>query len=164
MSHSSSSLRIRNALGFVVALVTAACGGAQRAEGGNVADASGSGAAAPPQTFPEQVTLGQTLYGKKCASCHGSSGEGGEGPRLVGLSQGALPLDPPPGARVRHSRFTTVMDVADFVVHNMPPNQAGSLSDEEYFSVLAFDLKANGIDLGDKKLDADLAKTLVIPR
>lgn len=46
----------------------------------------------------------------------------------------------------------------------MPPNQSGSLSDEEYFSVLAFDLKANGIDLADKKLDGELAKTLVIPR
>jgi hypothetical protein len=38
------------------------------------------------------------------------------------------------------------------------------LSEEEYFSILAFDLKANGIDLGDRKLDAALAKTLEVPR
>ena len=46
----------------------------------------------------------------------------------------------------------------------MPPNAPGSLSTEDYFAVLAFDLKANGIDLGDKKLDAELAKTLEVPR
>jgi hypothetical protein len=39
-----------------------------------------------------------------------------------------------------------------------------SLSTEEYFAILAFDLEANGIDLGVQKLDAVLAKTLVIPR
>ncbi|MGO9837922.1 MAG: hypothetical protein ACLP1X_27370 [Polyangiaceae bacterium] len=35
---------------------------------------------------------------------------------------------------------------------------------EQYWDILAFDLKANGIDLGDKRLDGALAKTLVIPR
>jgi hypothetical protein len=37
-------------------------------------------------------------------------------------------------------------------------------SDEQYFAILAFDLKANGIDLGDEKLDAALAATLEVPR
>ena len=46
----------------------------------------------------------------------------------------------------------------------MPPTAPGSLKPEEYWSILAFDLKANGIDLGDKKLDAELAKTLEVPR
>lgn len=83
---------------------------------------------------------------------------------MVGLSDGALPLEPPADRNARKTEFKTVMDVAAFVVQNMPPNEAGSLDTEEYFSILAFDLKANGIDLGTKKLDADLAKTLVIPR
>ena len=61
-------------------------------------------------------------------------------------------------------KFETVADVADFVVHNMPPKAPGSLSADEYFAILAFDLKANGIDLGDKKLDGALAATLEIPR
>jgi hypothetical protein len=46
----------------------------------------------------------------------------------------------------------------------VPPNAPGSLTEEQYWDILAFDLKANGIDLGDKKLDAALAKTLEIPR
>jgi len=46
----------------------------------------------------------------------------------------------------------------------MPGDSPGSLSEDQYWSVLAFDLKANGIDLGDKKLDGALAVTLTIPR
>ena len=117
-----------------------------------------------PNNFAEQVALGQRLYGEKCAHCHGASGEGGEAPRVVGLSDGALPLQPPADRKARKTEFKTVMGVAEFVVQNMPPNEAGTLDTEEYFSILAFDLKANGIDLGSKKLDAELAKTLVIPR
>jgi cytochrome c len=144
-----------------------ACGGARPAEGGTPAETPttmNDADAAAPTTFAEQVTLGQRLYGEKCGHCHGASGEGGEAPRVVGLDQGALPLTAPADRKLRKTEFKTVMDVAEFVVQNMPPNQAGSLTTEEYFSVLAFDLKANGIDLGDKKLDAALAKTLVIPR
>ena len=83
---------------------------------------------------------------------------------MVGLDKGALPLDPPPTAKYRKSQFKTVADIADFVVKNMPPNKGGSLSTEEYLAILAFDLKANGIDLGDKKLDLPLAATLTVPR
>jgi cytochrome c len=110
------------------------------------------------------VTLGQKLYGEKCASCHGNSGEGNRAPAVVGLSKGALPLDPPATAKARKQQFKTVADVADFVVKTMPPDSPGSLSQDEYWSILAFDLKANGIDLGDKKLDGALAPTLTIPR
>jgi cytochrome c len=143
-----------------------ACGGARPAESGEPADAATTNDTAPaaPTTFAQQVALGQKLYGQQCSHCHGASGEGGEAPRVVGLDQGALPLEPPAERKFRKTQFKTVMDVAEFVVQNMPPNAAGSLSSEEYFSILAFDLKANGIDLGDKKLDAALAKTLVIPR
>lgn len=103
------------------------------------------------------------LYGEHCASCHGDSGQGGEGPPLVGLQSGALPLDPPEGAQVRTQPFRTVADIAAFVVANMPPGQAGSLAEEEYWSILAFDLKANGIEL-DQPLTPELAATLEVPR
>ena len=106
-----------------------------------------------------QVELGGKLFGAKCAGCHGDSGQGtSNAPRVVGLSEGALPLDPPPSAKYRKEQFKTVADVAGFVVKAMPPKAPGSLSEEEYFSILAFDLKANGIDLGDKKLDAVMVK------
>jgi cytochrome c len=118
---------------------------------------------AAPATFADQVSLGQTLYGANCAGCHGASGEGGKAPPVVGLDKGALPLDPPPGAKYRKTQFKTVADIAAFVVKSMPPTAPGSLSEEQYWAILAFDLKANGIDL-PQKLDAALAPTLDVPR
>lgn len=129
-------------------------------------DAAGSGDAGPkaPATFAEQVELGQQLYGTNCAVCHGDKGQGtGDAPRLVGLDQGALPLKAPDTRMLRHEDFVTVGDVASFVAMNMPPNKAGSLSNEQYLAILAFALDANDIML-DKKLDPDLAETLTIPR
>jgi S-disulfanyl-L-cysteine oxidoreductase SoxD len=133
----------------------------------------GGGSAQPPvtppatttaQNFAGQVTMGQKLYGEKCASCHGDSGEGKKAPAVVGIAKGALPLDPPATAKARKNQFKTVADIADFVTKTMPPDSPGSLSADEYWAILAFDLKANGIDLGEKKLDATLAPTLTVPR
>jgi cytochrome c len=116
-------------------------------------------------TFAEQVAHGQTLFAENCAECHGNSGQGTEdAPRLVGLKEGALPLDPPASRKFRKSRFVTVADVAEFAMANMPPKKAGTLTADEYLAVLAFDLKANGIDLGQEPLTMAKAKTLTIPR
>jgi len=164
-----TSRSILIALGFV-----AACGGSQApaaesaSEAGAPEPAATTGGETPapvePQTFADQVALGQTLYGEKCAGCHGDAGEGTEhGPRVVGLAEGALPLDPPAERKVRKTQFKTVADVATFAVQNMPPKKPGSLQEYEYWSILAFDLKANGIEL-PQKLDAALAPTLEIPR
>jgi len=65
---------------------------------------------------------------------------------------------------LRRIPFDTVGDVAEFVMRTMPLNAPGRLSDEQYYSVLAFDLEENGIDLGAKKLDGALADSLEIPR
>jgi len=146
-------------------LLALSCGGgetpppATAAEAATVAPEVG-----PPATFAEQVTLGRTLYAENCAKCHGDNGEGTKGaPAVVGLDKGALPLDPPESRQYRKSKFETVADVADFVVKNMPPNKAGTLTAEQYYAILAFDLKANGIEL-DKKLDGDVAQATKIPR
>jgi cytochrome c len=137
-------------------LLVLACGG------GTPSPSTPNAAAADP--FARQATTGAELYTKNCASCHGPHGNDGKAPPVVGLAQGALPLDPPPGAKIRKTQFKTVGDVADFVAKTMPPRAPGSLSGDEYYAILAFDLKANGIDLGDKVLDPGLAGTLEIPR
>ena len=100
-----------------------------------------------------QVAQGEKLFAKHCAKCHGKSGEGSKkAPPIVGKE--ALPLDPPPGAKIRKSQFHTAQDVAEFISTKMPANKPGSLKPDEYYDILAFDLKANGVDVGDKKLDA----------
>ena len=132
--------------------------------GAEPAPTPGTEAPATPTTFDEQVALGQTLYGANCAGCHGDAGQGtAQAPPVVGIDKGALPLDPPASAKGRKVQFKTVADIAAFVVKNMPPKAPGSLTEEQYWSILAFDLKANGIQL-DKKLDGALAATLTVPR
>ena len=145
-------------LSLISTLAATACGGTTGYA------KSGRDAAPPaPANFSAQVARGSEVYTARCAKCHGKGGEGSAGaPAVVGPT--ALPLDPPSAAKLRKSRFVTVADVADFVVENMPPGAPGTLSEEDYYSVLAFDLKANGIDLADKKLDGALAASLIIPR
>ena len=147
-------MRLFTLAGFVC--LFAACGG------GN--DQAKAPESAAPQTFADQVALGQTIFADKCAKCHGDAGQGTDkAPRVVGLQEGALPLDPPPERKFRKNQFKTVGDVADFAMANMPADNPGSLTPEQYLAVLAFDLKANGINL-DKKLDRETANTLTIPR
>jgi mono/diheme cytochrome c family protein len=118
-----------------------------------------------PATFADQVAHGKTLFAANCAKCHGDAGQGtDDAPRLVGLEEGALPIEPPASRQVRKSRFVTVADVAAFAMANMPPKKVGTLTADEYLAVIAFDLKANGIDLGQERLTMDKAKTLTIPR
>lgn len=119
--------------------------------------------AGPENPFDAQVSRGAELYADHCAQCHGADGRGTtEGPALVGLDSGALPLDPPAGA-VRSTQFKTVGDVAAFAAPNMPPANPGGLQADEYYAILAFALSANGITL-EQELTAALAEELVIPR
>ncbi len=141
-------------------LLAAAC--ATGNEGAAPGPSTPPAAAAP--SFQEQVAAGRKLYEEHCADCHGDEGEGGtKAPRVVGLAQGALPLNPPADRKYRKNRFVTVADVADFVVPNMPPGKGNSLPADQYWDILAFDLHANGVDL-PKPLTPELAKTLTIPR
>ena len=134
---------------FALGLLTAACGGGApetRTATPNAGTTSGA-----PATADEQVALGQKLYGQKCASCHGSGGQGdANDPAVVGKD--ALPLDPPAKAKYRKTKFQTAQDIAAFVKTSMPADSPGTLTDEEAYAILAFDLHANGVKL-DKKVD-----------
>jgi mono/diheme cytochrome c family protein len=134
---------------FLLAMAGAACGGA-----------SAEGAATTSASSGDQAGNGKQLFAKNCASCHGAAGEGGgQVPALVGKT--ALPLDPPSGSS-RKAKFHTAADVFQYVKANMPPGGAGSLTDEQYAAILAFDLKANGVDLTGKKVDPTTAPTFVL--
>jgi mono/diheme cytochrome c family protein len=110
---------------------------------------------------PDQVTEGAQLYAKYCSSCHGDDGTGSKkSPPVVGKN--ALPLDPPPGAKVRKTQFHTAKDVLDFIEKSMPAKKPGSLKPAEYEAILAFDLKANGVDVTGKHIDAASAAKIVL--
>ena len=105
-----------------------------------------------PAIPEDQVAMGGKLYGQYCAKCHGAAGEGTDkAPPVVGPS--ALPEKPRPGSK-RGADFKTALDVALFVKKAMPGDDPGSLTDDQYFAILAFDLKANGVDVTGKRIDA----------
>ncbi|MDR5683700.1 MAG: cytochrome c [Armatimonadota bacterium] len=85
--------------------------------------------AAQPQ---EQVERGRTVFQNACARCHGGQGEGGEGPRLIGPGNGL-------------AGYLDAQTLFNFVSTNMPVDDPGSLSAEDYWAVLAFLLDANGL-------------------
>ncbi len=104
----------------------------------------------------DQAAEGQKLFAKHCAKCHGDAGQGTKkAPPVVGKD--ALPLDPRPNQKVRKTQFHTAQDVAEFVSTKMPANKPGSLKPDQYYDILAFDLKANGVDVSNKKIDATTA-------
>jgi cytochrome c len=116
--------------------------------------------------FPEQVEAGQHLFAEHCAKCHGASGEGNlrkNAPRLVGVAQGeALPLEPAAASKVRKSEFRTAADVERFVREHMPADAPGSLTEDQYWALVAFTLKENGIDLGKEHLDSTLGSGVLL--
>lgn len=108
---------------------------------------------------PVTAERGAALYGANCASCHGDAGQGTDrAPPVVGPE--ALPLEPRPGSK-RDVRFRTALDVFNWVKVAMPGDDPGSLTDDEYLSIMAFDLGANGVTL-DKPLDAEVAASIVL--
>lgn len=117
---------------------------------GKQAPKPAEGRPSTPTTFAGQVALGETLFAQRCARCHGERGEGSFAPRLIGLEQGAL------------RSFATADELADYIIRFMPPGGGGSLTREEYFSVVAFGLKANGIPVKDAILDDKVASEIAL--
>lgn len=143
---------------FGLALISSAlaCGGGNRQPGETPSTAQ-QGAAA---TAAEQIEQGKKAYTQDCSGCHGASGQGTQkAPAVVGKD--ALPLNPRPEQKLRKNQFHTMQDVFDFTKANMPPT-GPKLSDEQYWNILAFALKANGVDLAGKKLDATTAPSVVL--
>lgn len=112
---------------------------------------SGSGVGSVAATDAKsQAAQGATLYVDHCGTCHGDGGQGtpGGAPPVVGKD--ALPLEPPASAKYRNAMFHTARDVFDFVKANMPAKAPGTLSQDQYLAIIAFDLSANGVDLSGK--------------
>ena len=87
-----------------------------------------------PSPLTEQATVGEELFQDHCSGCHGGA--------------------------VNVSSFATAADVFDYVSVNMPRNAPGSLTQSEYYGIVAFDLAENGVDLKGQTLDAASAPSV----
>src|SRR5687767_4831030 len=118
--HRATSIVTIRRIGLAAALLAAGCGGAS------------SGANAPA-SGGDQVAAGESLFKKRCASCHGSDATG---PKVMGA--GALPKDPPASAKMRSVPFHTAADLLGWVEKKMPPGDAESLTPAEHAAVVAY--------------------------
>jgi mono/diheme cytochrome c family protein len=85
----------------------------------------------------EQAKRGGDIYGINCASCHAS------------LNNHTGPV-----FRARWAGYT-VADLFLFVRENMPKNDPGALTEDEYLAVVAYLLKLNDMPVGNAPLTAD---------
>lgn len=90
----------------------------------------------------DQAANGQTLYQAHCAACHGAKLEGAGAPAL--------------DAATLYIDWGTADTLYLMLSKSMPPQNPGTLKEDEYVSILAYILKANGFPEGTKPLTSKL--------
>lgn len=103
---------------------------------------------------------GKEVFAAKCAACHGPTGEGGDGPALVG---GRGTLATPRPRKTVGSYWPYATTLWDFVNRAMPFNQPGTLSQQEVYALSAYVLFLNDI-VGEKQaIDAKTLPSIRMP-
>jgi S-disulfanyl-L-cysteine oxidoreductase SoxD len=100
-----------------------------------VAAVLGAGLEASPilaQDAERQIVQGKAIYARRCAKCHGANGEGKMGPSLI-------------GAKHHLSGYGTADVLFDYTRQVMPADRPGRMQEVEYWAVLAYLLKQNGL-------------------
>lgn len=107
------------------------------------------------------VEDGEMMYEQKCASCHGSFGEGvGRNPILAG-GDGTLTHDRP--EKTVGSYWPYASTLWDYIHRAMPFPQPQSLSDEEVYAITAYVLYLNDLVDYEFVLTADNLASIEMP-
>jgi cytochrome c len=114
-------------------------GAAIAPDGGGLPDGSGT------------VAAGREVFAAHCARCHGPTGEGDVGPRLVG-GHGTLATARP--VKTVGSFWPYATTVWDYINRAMPFDQPGLLRAPDVYAVVAYILNLNGIIADDQVMDA----------
>jgi mono/diheme cytochrome c family protein len=110
----------------------------------------------------DQWSRGVWLYGQQCAGCHGDDGSGDEdSPALVG--EGALRHRPAGADGKPEGVNETAADLHDYLLHNKPPLEPGSLGDDEAWAVVVYLLRQAGVSTPPGDLGPDNAAAVKIP-
>ena len=116
----------------------------------------GQRASEPMGVFTKaQAKRGEAVYGKSCASCHGTSLEGAAASQLAG---GKFMAKWGTGVR-------TVDDLYYYTRTQMPNGNPGTLTKQQYIDVVAYILQRNGYPDGPEELPAvpaTLAKLRIV--
>jgi len=106
------------------------------------------------------VAEGRRVFAAQCARCHGPSGEGDVGARLVG-GQGTLRTPKP--LKTVGSFWPYATTLWDYVNRAMPFDKPGSLTPAEVYAAAAFVLNLNGIIRDDEVMDATTLPKVQMP-
>jgi len=107
------------------------------------------------------VEDGEMMYEEKCASCHGSFGEGvGRYPVLAG-GEGTLTNERP--EKTVGSYWPYASTLWDYIHRAMPFPQPQSLTDEEVYAITAYVLYLNDLVEDDFVLTADNLASIEMP-
>ena len=88
------------------------------------------------------AATGKQLFATRCASCHGATGDGADGPPLVG-GKGTLATAKPKKTVGSYWPYATTL--WDYINRAMPFNQPGTLSYDEVYALTAYVLYLNEI-------------------
>lgn len=92
--------------------------------------------------FQAQVAQGSRVYGQWCSGCHGAQAQGAPGSGIPRLAGAGKPL----------GNLGTAQGLFTFVRANMPQDNPGSLSTDQYYAVTAYLLSVNGVGTGGQAL------------
>ena len=113
--------------------------------------------------------LGARIYMARCSSCHGANGEGAPGsppgPRLVGREprEGFNFGNDPKLVRTIGNYWPAATTLFDYIKRTMPLPDAGSLTDDEVYSLTAHLLVANEILPAGSSLDSASLMAVKMP-
>jgi mono/diheme cytochrome c family protein len=122
----------------LVSLVFAACSGSTTSSSPTATTSTTTPPAAP--TAGELAESGQGVYASRCSSCHGSEGQGGVAPRLIGSGQTL-------------ATYTNAQGLLSYISSNMPANSPGSLTSQQYLEVAAYLLLRNEYVMSGQALE-----------
>ncbi len=125
---------------------------------------------------------GAEIYRLVCSACHGDVGQGltqqwrltwNPKDQNCWQSKCHAPNHPPDGFDLPHSipplegvniryLFPTALDLYDYIKTQMPWQNKGSLTDQEYWQVTAYVLQMNGIDPGAELLNENTAVKIIL--
>ena len=101
-----------------------------------------------------QGMAGQKIFNHSCSSCHGSDLQGQAGPALAG----------PAFAKSLQFSKMSASQLYGFISKQMPADDPGSLTEDQYLRVLAFILSKNGYPSGQTRLSKDtLSQVTLLP-
>ena len=113
------------------------------------------------------ATQGAELFARQCASCHGAKGEGAPGnppgPVLVGKSEGFNFGNDPKLVRTIGNYWPEATTLFDYIKRTMPLPAAGSLTDDEVYSLTAYLLVANEVLPAGASLDSASLMAVKMP-